>query len=203
VSIVEEDWGERGKPSGVAIAIVTNNSDPDKLGRVKLKFSVGDTSNESSWARVIAPMAGNDRGIYFLPEVGDEVLVAFEQGDIEHPYVIGALWSGEDKPPETNSDGKNNIRMIKSRSGHKIIFNDEQGNEKVEVHTQAGQQIILDDSGGGKLEIKDQKGNSIIFNSAQNSISISSQTKVSIEAQMIEIKAGATLTLTGGLVKIN
>jgi uncharacterized protein involved in type VI secretion and phage assembly len=196
---------EQKKNYGVVIGIVTNNKDPNLLGRVKLKFPWRDSSDESSWARVATLMTGNDRGTYFLPEVGDEVLVSFDHGDITQPYVIGALWNGKDKPPEKNADGKNNTRMIKSRSGHKIIFSDEQQLEKVAIQTKSGHQIVLDDSAGReKIEIKDKTGsNSILIDSVQNSISISSQMKISIQAQMIEIKAGGTLTLQGGLVKIN
>jgi uncharacterized protein involved in type VI secretion and phage assembly len=196
---------EQKKIYGVVIGIVTNNKDPNLLGRVKLKFPWRDSSEESGWARVATLMTGNDRGTYFLPEVGDEVLVSFDHGDITQPYVIGALWNGKDKPPEKNADGKNNTRMIKSRSGHKIIFSDEQQLEKVAIQTKSGHQIVLDDSAGReKIEIKDKTGsNSILIDSVQNSISISSQMKISIQAQMIEIKAGGTLTLQGGLVKIN
>jgi uncharacterized protein involved in type VI secretion and phage assembly len=150
-------------------------------------------------------MAGDNRGTFFLPEVGDEVLVSFDHGDITQPYVIGALWNGKDKPPEKNADGKNNVRVIKSRSGHKIILDDEQGSEKVTICTKSGHQIVLDDSADNKkIEIKDKTGtNSILIDSTQHNISILSQMKITIQAQMIEIKAGATLTLQGGIVKIN
>jgi uncharacterized protein involved in type VI secretion and phage assembly len=197
--------GERKKNYGVVIGIVTNNNDPESLGRVKLKFPWRDSSDESNWARVAVPMAGGDRGIYFLPEVGDEVLVSFAHGDMTQPYVIGGLWNGADKPPEKNADGKNNKRIIKSKSGHMIIFNDERGSGKIEIRTGSGHQIVLDDSSGNeRIEVKDKTGsNHILIDSAQNSISMSSQMKISIQAQMIEIKAGATLDLKGGLVKIN
>jgi uncharacterized protein involved in type VI secretion and phage assembly len=197
--------GEQGKNVGVVVGIVTNNNDPDHLGRVKLKFPWRDDTDESNWARVATLNAGNDRGTYFLPEVGDEVLVAFDHGDISQPYVIGSLWNGKDKPPESNQNGKNDKRMIKSRSGHTFILNDAQGSEKVEIRTKSGHQIILDDSSGSeKIAIKDKTGsNSIVIDSAQNSISMSSQMKITIEAQMIAIKAGATLDLKGGIVKIN
>ena len=206
MSFADLNSGEEQKRNyGVVIGVVTNNTDPESLGRVKLKFPWRDASDESYWARVATLMAGNDRGTYFLPEVGDEVLVSFDHGDITQPYVIGALWNGKDKPPEKNSDGKNNTRMIKSKSGHKIIFNDEQGKEKVDITTKAGNQITLDDSAGNeKILIKDKTGsNSIVIDSAQNSISLSSNMKISIQAQIIEIKAGSTLNLQGGLVKIN
>ena len=84
---------------GVVIGIVTNNQDPDKLGRVKVQFPWLSNEDESFWARIASPMAGDKRGIYFLPEVDDEVLVVFEHGDMRFPYVIGALWNGQDSPP--------------------------------------------------------------------------------------------------------
>ena len=206
---------QRGKIYGVAVGIVTNNKDPEGMGRVKLKFPWRDVEDESYWARIATLMAGKGRGAFFLPEVGEEVLVAFDQGDIHHPYVLGGLWNGKDEPPEKNADGKNNIRIIKSRSGHEIIFNDnhEDKKEQIMILTKAGHQILLDDSAGGeKIEIRDKTGNNTLtMDSVKNSISISSQTKLSIKSQMIEIesggmmtiKAGATLTLKGAIVKIN
>jgi uncharacterized protein involved in type VI secretion and phage assembly len=211
--------GSSGPPerriAGVVIGIVTNNQDPDGMGRVKLNFPWRDDSDESHWARVATLMAGKERGAFFLPEVGDEVLVAFEHGDISHPYVVGALWNGVDKPPETNDDGKNNIKKIKSRSGHEIILCDdgESGQEKVEIRTAAGHKLLLDDARGGeKIEIVDKSGsNSIKIDSVQNSITIESSMNLKIKGQMVEIeaggtmtvKAGATLTLQGALVQIN
>jgi uncharacterized protein involved in type VI secretion and phage assembly len=199
--------------NGVVVGIVTNNQDPDGMGRVKLEFPWLSDSNESYWARIATLMAGQDRGSFFLPEVGDEVLVAFEHGDINHPYVVGALWNGVDTPPETNSDGENNIRKMRSRSGHQITFDDTSNQEKVEILTNGGHQIVLDDSSGQeKLEIIDKTGsNSIKIDSVQNSIAIESALNLSIEAPMIEIKssgtmtiqASATLTIKGALVQIN
>ena len=212
IDIFQEGSRDR-RVAGVVVGIVTNNKDTEGMGRVKVKFPWRGDTDESYWARVATLMAGKDRGTFFLPEVEDEVLVAFDHGDINHPYVIGALWNGVDTPPETNSDGKNNIRKIKSRSGHEIIFGDEQSKEKIELHTNAGHTIILDDSAGKeKIEIKDKTGNnSITIDSVQNAITISSQMKLSIKAQMIEIeaegmmtiKSGANLTIQGAIVQIN
>jgi phage protein D/phage baseplate assembly protein gpV len=212
--LVSRQSGGSGSHS-VVVGIVTNNQDPNGMGRVKVKFPwlAGDT--ESHWARIASPMAGKNRGMVFLPEVNDEVLVAFEHGDLNRPYMLGALWNGMDKPPEGNKDGKNNIRKICSRSGHEIIFNDDSTarKEKIEVHTKAGHKILLDDSAGQeKIEIKDKTGkNAIKMDSVQNSITLSSAMKLDIDAQMIELnakgtmtlKAGATLTIQGALVKIN
>ena len=191
--------------------IVTNNKDPEELGRVKVNFPWRGENEESYWARVASLMAGNERGMVFYPEVEDEVLVAFEHGDINHPCVIGALWNRKDKPPETNSDGKNNIRIIKSRSGHEIIFNDEESKEKIEILSKSGHTIVLDDS-SEKIEIKDKSGsNFIVIDSAKNSVTIEStgnlsikSRKIDIEASgMMNIKAGGNLTIEGSLVKIN
>jgi len=199
--------------SGVVIGLVTNNQDPEGMGRVRVTFPWRGDGDESYWARIATLMAGNDRGTFFLPEVGDEVLVAFDHGDINNPYVLGALWNGEDAPPETNSDGQNNIRKIKSRSGHEIIFDDTQAQEKIEIHTNAGHRILLDDSSGQeKIEIVDKTGsNSIKIDSVANSINVESAMQLKIKAQTIEIesgttmtiKAGATLTLQGALIQIN
>jgi uncharacterized protein involved in type VI secretion and phage assembly len=204
-----------GKIEGVLVGIVTNNKDPDGLGRVRVRFPVRESNDDSYWARIATLMAGKGRGSFFLPEVGDEVLVAFEEGNAEHPYIIGGLWNGQDTPPETNSDGKNNIRKIRSRSGHEIRFNDdaETKGEKLVIRTNAGHVITLDDSDGKeKIEIKDKtENNSITIDSNQRAITIASDMKLSLKSQVIEIeaqgmmtlKANATLTIQGTLVKIN
>ncbi|NEO03235.1 MAG: phage tail protein [Moorea sp. SIO3I7] len=195
----------RGRFYGVTMGIVTNNGDEENLGRVKVKFPWLSDSDESYWARVLTPMAGNDRGIYFLPEVNDEVLVAFEQGDINFPYILGGLWNGKDKPPESPEKDKEdskkktiNKRTIKSRSGHIIRLDDTKDEEKVEVishnqHTirlddtkdkgkieviaQSGHTIRLDDTKDKeKIEVIDKTGkNSIIINTKDNSITIESK----------------------------
>lgn len=204
---------ERGQVKGAAIGIVTNNQDSEGLGRVKVRYPWMEGSQESFWARMAVPMAGNDRGTYFLPEVGDEVLLAFDRGDVRHPFMIGGLWNGRDSPPETNDDGENNVRKIRSRSGHEVILNDKASSEQVEIKTQGGHQVLLDDSSGQeKIVIKDRSGSNLItIDSAQNSMTIESglkltikSTKIDIEASAaMKIKAGGTLTLQGALVKIN
>lgn len=210
-----EDQETGGKIKGVGVGVVTNNKDPQGMGRVKVRFPWRENQDESHWARIATLMAGKERGSFFLPEVGDEVLVAFEREDIRHPYVVGGLWNGQDKPPETNSDGKNNIRKIKSRSGHEIIFNDdhEAMKEKVEIHTKAGHKVVLDDAAGSeKIEVRDKSGsNFIVIDSVQNSITIESTAQLKIKSQKIDIEAGATMTLKasgaltiqGAIVKIN
>lgn len=192
---------------GVAVGIVTSNKDEEQLGRVKIKFPWRGEEDESFWARIAVPMAGNGRGMVFYPEVNDEVLVAFEQGDINHPYVLGALWNGQDLPPETNSDGKNNIRKIKSRSGHELIFNDEENKENIEIHTKSGHKIFLDDTGDEeKLEIVDKTGNnSIVIDSVENWITMSGQKKIDVKSgdNSIVIDSEANSITASGQKKIN
>ncbi len=169
---------------GVAVGVITNNQDPKNEGRVKVNFPWRGKDDESDWIRIVTFMAGSDMGGYFLPEVGDEVLVAFEKGDIDHPYVIGSLWSGKMKPPETNSDGKNNRRLIKSRSGHLVILDDEDGNEKIE---------IIDKSGSNKITIE-TASNTITIESGQD-IKLKAGGKISLEATELEMKATANAKL--------
>ncbi len=119
-------------------AVVTDNYDHDKLGRVKVKL-VGEGNAQSFWARVATPFAGRDRGAFFLPEVDDEVVVAFMHGDLRRPIVIGSVWNGVDKPPAIDSlDAHNNLRLISSRAGQVLAFDDTAGEEKIEVATPSG-----------------------------------------------------------------
>jgi len=191
-------------PKGIATAIVTNNEDPKGMGRIKITYTWDEDGDESHWARVMSFMAGDDRGGYFLPEGDDEVVVGFIGGDIEFPLILGALWNGQEAPPETNDDGENNIRKIKSRSGHELIFDDTQSSEKIEIISQSGHHITLDDSAGGeKITMEDKSGNSIEMDAVTNKITLKSSMQLSIEANIIEIKADSMLTLKGGIVKIN
>lgn len=202
-----------GRIYGVVVGIVTDNQDPEGVGRVKVKYPWLSDQEESYWARIATLMAGKERGSFYLPEVDDEVLLAFDHGDVRFPYVLGMLWNGQDAPPYTNDDGKNDIRAITSRSGHEIILNDNDQKGKVEIHTNAGHQIVLDDaSGSEKVTVVDKTGsNSIEIDSNQNAIAVKSGMKLSIESQMIEIKAGGmmkleatgNLTIKGAIVMIN
>ncbi|MEA2176331.1 MAG: hypothetical protein QOD00_3923, partial [Blastocatellia bacterium] len=138
---------------GVVVGIVTNNQDPDEMGRVKVKFPWLSDEDESNWARVATPMAGKERGLYLLPEVEDEVLVAFENGDMRFPYVLGSLWNGKDTPPAKNDDGKNNVRVLKSRSGHVIRLTDEDGKEKIEIIDKSEKNSIEIDTASNTITI--------------------------------------------------
>jgi uncharacterized protein involved in type VI secretion and phage assembly len=190
-----------GRVFGVVVGIVTNNQDPDKMGRVRMKFPWLSDDHESWWARIATPMAGGGRGVYFLPEVQDEVLVAFDHGDIRFPYVVGALWNGKDAPPENNGDGQNNRRVIHSRSGHIIRLDDEEGSEKIEIIDKTGSNSIVIKSSDNSMAISCAGKFSI---HASQGITLSSDTDVKVTANAtIDIEASAPMTLKGAVVNIN
>ncbi|HEX7119495.1 MAG TPA: phage baseplate assembly protein V [Longimicrobiales bacterium] len=141
-----------GRIYGVTPAVVTSTDDPDALGRVKVRYPWLGDDVESPWARVMSPMAGKERGIVFRPEVGDEVLVLFEHGDVRFPYVIGGVWSAADPPPEHGPDGDNHIRLIRSRSGHEIVLDDSPGAEKIVIADRSGEHRIELSSSGIVIE---------------------------------------------------
>lgn len=197
---------------GVVIGIVTNNQDPDGLGRVKVCFPWLSDEDESWWARIATLMAGNERGAYFLPEVGDEVLVAFEHGNIRFPYVLGALWNGQDAPPESeplNGDGKVVKRVIKSRSGHVIRLDDTDGEEKIEIIDKSEKNSIVFDTAANTISITTDKDITLsatqgtIKLDAQNiEISSSADAKIKAGAGM-DVEASATMNIKGATVNIN
>lgn len=196
-----------GHAKGVAIGIVRDNKDNSGLGRVKVSFPWHSQPQQSYWARVATPMAGKNRGIYFIPEVNDEVLVAFERGDMRFPYVLGSLWNGPDPAPQNNGDGKNDVRVIHSRSNHKITIND--GSQPlVQVELADGKRLTLDQNG---IELDDKQGNKVTIQSSGGSITVQAATSLSLKAPQITIeasgtmtvKSGGTLTVQGSLVQIN
>jgi uncharacterized protein involved in type VI secretion and phage assembly len=175
---------EAGRVHEAVIGVVTDNKDPDKLGRVKIPIlSDKDTT---WWAQIVMIGAGKNRGWFFLPEIDDEVLVMFEHGDMERPVVIGALWNGKDKPPDKNPGG-NPRRVIKSRSGSKVIFDDDKN-----------QLIIEDGAGIGRITF-DAEANKVTLQSLKGDVCIQAPTgEVLIKGADIEITAGTNLEFHAG-----
>lgn len=194
---------------GVVVGIVTNNQDPENMHRVKVRFPWLSNDVESNWARVAAPMAGKGRGAYFLPEVDDEVLVAFEHGQVDHPFVVGCLWNGKDNAPESNADGENNHRTIKSRSGHVLRFNDKSGSETIEIIDKTGSNKIIIDSANNSITIEAKSDITIKSATGKltmqaNGIEMKSQMGVSVEAaQNMDLKANAIVTVKGAMIRLN
>jgi Rhs element Vgr protein len=212
-----------------AIGVVDDIDDPNAWGRVRVSLPWLDGEISSVWARLALPAAGAQRGFFFIPEVGDEVVVGFLGADPRFPVVLGSLWNGSQAPPETLDAQTNAIRAIVSRAGHKLTFDDSDDAPKVQVTTSAGQTATLDDSSGSeKIELVDKTGNKLTMDSkgitleAASGADISlkaSGGKVSIDALTLEgkasasaklessatfdLKAAATLGLKGALVNIN
>jgi uncharacterized protein involved in type VI secretion and phage assembly len=183
---------------GTETAIVTDVRDPEGLGRVQIRIPAFNAA--SLWARVATLMAGSQRGTWFIPDVNDEVLVAFEAGDPRKPYVIGALWNGKDRPPAAmDGAGSNNIKEIRTRSGVQIAFNDAQGDETLVLETPGGQRVEL--NGGGKaIHIEDGNGNSV--NLDPTGITISAAARVAVNCSTAQINA-AMLEVNAGMAKFS
>jgi phage baseplate assembly protein V len=152
--------------NGVVVGLVTRVDDPRKLGRIKVHFPWLDEKHETDWVRIATMMAGGDRGSFFMPEVNDEVLVAFEHGDARFPFVVGFLWNGQDKPPAKDVRD----RILKSKNGHQIRFLDSTP------------------SGGSKgaLVIEDAHGNRITMSNAK--IMIKSTATLQLDAPSVVIQ---------------
>jgi phage baseplate assembly protein gpV len=197
----------------VTAEVIETAIDPDKMGRVKIayRWQTGDNTN---WARLAAPHAGNGRGIMFMPEVGDEVLVVFEQGDPERPVVVGFLWNGRDQPPEAEHD--NLVKVIRTRSGLTITFRDEDQNETIDVSTPKGECVLQLKCGSGASDAiitlfsegdiaLEAKGEIRLKSKTfQQKVDSDSKRKIggeeSIEtAKDLTLKAGMNLGLAGGM----
>lgn len=183
------------------IGLVVDNKDPDKLARVKVKFPTLPGTDTSWWAPVASLGAGKDRGWFFLPEIDDEVLVMFAHGDIRRPIVLGAIWNGKDKPPDTNGGG-NERRTIVSREGSKIIFDDDKGEITLTDGKGVGKIVITKD----KITLQAMQGD-VCLQAPKGSVNIVAQELSSagsanyhVEAASggLEMGADASVTLKGG-----
>lgn len=160
---------------------------------VKLEYPWLNASYRSPFAPIAAGMSGNDRGSYFMPEVDDEVLVAFEQGDFDHPFVVGFLWNGVDKPPENDRQ----IREIKTPGGHTLTFTDTDGSKKVEIKSDGGHHVTIDDA-AQTITISDSGGSNQVVIQASGTVTVQAATKVVVKASQIELTEGAAHPLVFG-----
>jgi len=182
------------KMFGVEVGIVTNVKDDKKLGRVKVCFPRLPGKPESDWVRVAQPAAGAGRGFYWLPEVNDEVLVAFERGEAHRPYVVGCLWNGKDKPMSKAYEDENTTRMIMTKSGHQIVLDDKKDAEK----------IVIADKSGKRTMTFDVKNKKFLVEASEGDVEIHAEKKIVLECEDLEIKTkksgkidiGSTFDLT-------
>jgi uncharacterized protein involved in type VI secretion and phage assembly len=167
---------------GVTTGHVIDVKDPDSMGRVKVRFDrlgTGQQTTDGYWAPVATLMSGPDRGSWFMPEADDEVLVAFDHGDVNHPFVIGYLWNGKQQPPVGGID--EHTRRIKSVSGHVLELSDVKGKEQVHIKTNGGHEVTLDDtSGSSGITIVSANKNSVKLDDVQKQITVQTQSGVQI-----------------------
>jgi phage baseplate assembly protein gpV len=199
---------------GVASGVVVNNI--DLTGESRVQVSLTWLPGVAPWARVVTPSAGLNRGIYFMPQFGDEVIVAFNQGDITDAYILGGVWNGLDRPPAgmvpTDPVAK---RLIRTPTGHSIELDDLM--QSVTVTSATQQSVTLDPTGvtivaglpGAQAKLTlDSAGNITL----EGAVSISLKApSISLEATLLALKSTAsasleatgTTSITGALVKIN
>lgn len=201
----ETDRAADGFPRGLAFGRVTDNEDSDGLGRVRVKLEIHTDDQQSFWARIATPMAGPEMGMYFLPEIDDEVLVGFIGEDPSHPVVLGGVWNSQRLPPETNADGNNDRRLIRSRSKHELRFDDGEANE-IELTMKDGSRLYLTE---GHAVMEDRQGNKVEINDGNVTVEATGDltltgANVVLEARsQVKIKAGTTCKIQGTMVEIN
>jgi uncharacterized protein involved in type VI secretion and phage assembly len=179
--------GQALRHFGVYPAIVTDIVDTDNLGRIQVKFPwLGqDGAGVRAWATLLTPYADDDQGFEMLPSVDTQVVVAFEAGELSRPYIVGSCWNGKEKLPQDPA-APNNIRVIKTRSGSKLEFDDADGAEKVTLSMKAGHQLVMD-NGANEIQLTHANGSIIRFTAGGQ----------------IEIQANATVELTATALNVH
>lgn len=181
---------------GCHLALVTDLNDPDHRSRVKVRLLALDGEGRAEiWARVALPFAGDNRGAFLLPDVGDEVLVSFVAGDPRFPIVLGGLWNGRAAPPAPVANGENRLKVIRSKNGVQLTLDDQQGREQFIVETPGGQKITLAD-GPGAVTLEDSHGNSVKLEAA--GITVTASARVTVSASQVSVTAG-TVQVDAGL----
>ena len=159
----------------VQVAKVFDNVDPEGMSRIQVQFPWQVANNITTpWIRVMTPHSGADKGFHFIPEIGEEVLIGFEGSNADRPYVMGALYTGQNKPEEFQTDA-NNVKAIRTRSGHTIELNDTEGEEKINIY--------------------DNEGSIITFDTQEKSLTINATETIDIAAKNINITAEENITI--------
>ncbi len=193
-------WGQ------VINAVVTNVEDPESLGRLKVKFGTLGKEEESDWARLLAPGAGNQAGLQIMPEVNDEVLVGFEYGDPQRPIVLGGLWNGKDKPPDGSKEFLKNGKVVKrswkTSKGNSIEFFDGAGksDQKV-VITDGGSKATISMTDKG-IELKTTGGGHKVNVDSAGEVEVTSKKNVKVKGQKVTVEGSSGLELKGAKIDI-
>lgn len=189
---------------GITPALVTNNNDEQGLMRVRVKFPWLSDQEESAWAKIVVPDAGNQRGMLWMPEVNDEVLVAFEHGDIGRPYVIGSVWNNTDKPPiaiaDTVKNGKVVQRIIKTRAGHQIILDDNEGEEVIKIIEKSSKNFVTISTKDNKISITTENSTSVNIDGQNKTITANASDGAKLELN--GNSKSVTLDSTSGNIEV-
>ena len=184
--------------AGPVVGVVTNINDPEKTGRVKVKYPSLGKEAESDWARVVAPGGGKERGLDFRPEVDDEVLVVFDRGDLRSAFVVGGLWNAKAKQSDADvvADGVATKRVITSRAGHKITISDgkkgaAKGDKTRFVEISLGDGKTSAKFGEDGVAIEAAKGKKLTLTAGDASITLDDSGKVTIKSKGVTIDAPA------------
>jgi len=210
--LVNDSENRAQRFGGVFPALVTNLKDPKNMGRVKLKFPWLDENSESAWARISTVGGGAKRGIFWLPEVNDEVLVAFEHGDFNQPYILGGLYNGRDAPPATANEAVPASKVEKhliQTNRHLISLTDNAGSEVIEIKDLSDQAVVrLTTKPGNKIEII-SKGTEVDIECAQGTVNVKAMTinakatqEATVSAVNVKVEATAQLDLKGAMVNV-
>ena len=188
-----------------ARAIVLANKDPDNLGRVRLEYPwLGASSAKlpSEWARLCLPYASKDSGLLALPEIGDEVLVFFDNGNMEAPIVMGVLYNERNRPPRADRDGdqnsrdENNLKFIRSRTGHLLCFDDSSSKGALVIRERSGRRVELNSD--ESIRIQDDDGNQIEMKGEELRIQNKAGSKITLKGGKISIEASGSIELGAG-----
>lgn len=181
---------------------VVSELHPSIMGRVRVKFPhLCDT--DSDWCSVVAPMGGPNRGFVMLPEVGDNVLVGFEHGDPLRGFVLGSIWNQTQKiPAGDGKPAKNNLRFIRSRSGHVVQLDDTPGKEKIEIVDKSTKQSIVIDTASKKITVLTDSGD-VAVRAKSGKVNVEASDVTIKSSGSITLEASGTMTLKGATVNIN
>ena len=189
-------------------AIVMENADPEGLGRIRVQMPWQKIVGEMTpWIRMVTPHAGGDKGFHFIPEINEEVLIGFEGGNAEHPYMLGSLYNGTGRAAAFKNDD-NNIKAIRTRSGHTIELNDKNGEESIVIYDKKGNEILLDTK-EGRLRIYAPEEilleSKVVTINAEEKIRLQSNKIVEMEAieNNIMLKAGEQLVANAKVISSN
>lgn len=185
-----EEMLEQEKPKeaveriySIVTAIVQENWNEEHKGQIKIKYFMAEEGQDvTDWVPVAGSYAGDGYGTFFLPEIGTEVVVAFNNGNPNCPIVIGSLWNAVNPLPSETANEKNSIKKIKTKAGHEILFDEEEGKEQIEIHTKANLKILLQDETKKITLVDSEEKNKLIIDGEQGEISVTADKKITFEA---------------------